>query len=50
MEQKLKEEMIAEGFEFPPDLDQEEDSFNSNNIFPGTDFMKQLSLFLEYYV
>ena len=50
MEHKLKEEMIAEGFEFPPDLDQEEDSFNSNNIFPGTDFMTQLSLFLEYYV
>ena len=42
--------MIAEGFEFPPDVDEEESSFNSNQIFPGTDFMKQLSLFLEYYV
>ena len=50
MERKLKEDMIAEGFEFPPDVDEEESSFNSNQIFPGTDFMKQLSLFLEYYV
>ena len=50
MERKLKEDMIEEGFEFPPDIDEEEASFNSNQIFPGTDFMKQLSLFLEYYV
>lgn len=50
MERKLKQDMIEEGFEFPPDLDKEEDAFNASNIFPGTDFMHQLSLFLEYYV
>lgn len=42
--------MIAEGFAFPPDIEEEEESFNSLNIFPGTDFMKHLSCFLDYYV
>lgn len=42
--------MIAEGFAFPPDIEEEEESFNSLNIFPGTDFMKHLSSFLDYYV
>lgn len=44
--------MIAEGFEFPPDVDaeNEEESFNSLNIFPGTDFMADLHVFLDYYI
>ena len=41
--------MIAEGFEFPPEVEEEE-SFNSLNIFPGTDFMHDLQVFLDYYV
>ena len=51
--------MIAEGFVFPPE-DEEEESFDSLNIFPGlidvlsscvgTQFMKDLRVFLDYYV
>ncbi|CBK19642.2 uncharacterized protein [Blastocystis hominis] len=51
LEEQLKKEMIAEGFQFPPDVEEEEEeSFNSLNIFPGTDFMSELQVFLDYYV
>ncbi len=50
IEEQLKRDMIAEGFAFPPDIDEEEESFNALNIFPGTEFMKKLSVFLDYYV
>ena len=52
--------MVAEGFKFPPDTDEPEESFNAMNIFPGenssipsckgTQFMKDLRSFLDYYI
>lgn len=50
IESQLKRDMIAEGFEFPPDVDEPEESFNAMNIFPGTQFMKDLRVFLDYYI
>lgn len=35
IESQLKRDMITEGFEFPPDADGPEESFNAMNIFPG---------------